>query len=187
MCSLAPNAAAGRTAASPVRRQQRPRRSLILGAGTIAAMALCAGQREAFLVWNASASAPVGLYRVASPGGAERGDLVLTRPPLWAAQLAADRGYLPLGVPLVKRIAARSGDSVCALGEDVRINGRIAARSLLRDSAGRKMPAWNGCRLLGPADIFLLMEDVPDSFDGRYFGPVERARVLGRLVPLWTR
>jgi type IV secretory pathway protease TraF len=30
------------------------------------------------------------------------------------------------------------------------------------------------------------MEGVADSFDGRYFGPVTTAAIVGRLVPLWV-
>ncbi|NJO35955.1 MAG: S26 family signal peptidase, partial [Rhodospirillales bacterium] len=35
-------------------------------------------------------------------------------------------------------------------------------------------------------EVFLLMEGVADSFDGRYFGPVPTASIIGRLAPLWT-
>jgi type IV secretory pathway protease TraF len=40
--------------------------------------------------------------------------------------------------------------------------------------------------MLQAGEVFLLMEGVPDSFDGRYFGPVTTAAIVGRLVPLWT-
>ena len=49
------------------------------------------------------------------------------------------------------------------------------------------MPAWDGCRLLSGDEILLLNADVPDSFDGRYFGPTRFDQVIGRLIPLWTR
>ena len=58
------------------------------------------------LLWNASASAPVGLYRVMSGAPIQRGDMVLVRTPDSVRDLAAERGYLPLNVPLVKRVAA---------------------------------------------------------------------------------
>jgi conjugative transfer signal peptidase TraF len=137
------------------------------------------------LVWNVSASAPVGLYRVIS-GDARRGDLALVRPPNEIAQLAAERGYLSLGVPLVKRIAALSGDDVCVFKEAIIVNGKVAARRLEKDGAGRLLPRWHGCRELASGEVFLLMDTVPDSFDSRYFGPVSSANVIGRLVPLWT-
>jgi conjugative transfer signal peptidase TraF len=137
------------------------------------------------LVWNVSASAPIGLYRVVF-GEARRGDLVLARPPQEIAELAVERGYLPLGVPFVKRIAALHGDDVCTFKEAVIVNGQFVARRLERDGAGRLLPCWYGCRELGSDELFLLMDAVPDSLDSRYFGPVSSANVIGRLVPLWT-
>ena len=137
------------------------------------------------LVWNATASAPVGLYWISRTAPA-RGDLVLAGLPPDARRLAADRGYLPAGVPLVKRLAAVSGDVVCAVGDAVFVNGRQAVTRRARDPSGRVLPRWTGCRTLAADELFLLMADVSGSFDGRYFGPVRRARIIGRLVPLWT-
>jgi type IV secretory pathway protease TraF len=112
------------------------------------------------LVWNASASAPIGLYRVVS-GAPER------------------------GVPLIKRIAAVAGDDVCAFNGAIIVNGEIVARQRKADRAGRSLPRWNECRELVQGEFFLL-GDAPDSFDSRYFGPVPSAQVTGRLAPLWT-
>jgi conjugative transfer signal peptidase TraF len=138
------------------------------------------------IVWNASASAPVGFYwRVA--GAPSRGDLVLARAPLWARRLAAERHYLPLNVPIVKRVAAVAGDVVCASGDAISIDGRVVAHRLASDRMSRPLPQWEGCETLGAGEFFLLMADVPASFDGRYFGVTERRDIIGRLMPLWTR
>ncbi len=139
------------------------------------------------LVWNASASAPIGLYKVTDEYIVSRGDLILINPPTVVARFAATRGYLPLGVPLVKRVAALSGDTVCTIGTRITVNGGTAAIRRNTDRLGRSLPVWRGCRSLGKTDVFLLMEGVPDSFDGRYFGPIKLSQILGRLVPLWTR
>jgi len=138
-----------------------------------------------WLVWNATASAPVGLYRL-SPDAPELGDFALAEAPASARKLAAERGYLPADVPLVKRIAAAQGDTVCADGDRILINGEFVARRLSADSKQRVLPAWTGCRTLGPGDVFLLMATVPASFDGRYFGVTPRASLIGKLVPVWT-
>ena len=138
------------------------------------------------LVYNASASAPLGLYRLVAVDRIDRGDLVLAHLPSAAARLAADRGYLPLSVPVVKRVAALAGDLVCADSGIVVINGRIVAETLLIDRDGRPLPAWHGCRTLAQGEVFLLMADVAASFDGRYFGPIPSAAIIGRLVSLWT-
>ena len=139
------------------------------------------------LVWNATPSAPVGLYRVEPAVGLRRGDFVLAWPPDAARQLAAERDYLPGNVPLVKRVAALAGDTVCRAQERVRINGITVATALQADSGGRLLPQWRGCRTLRPNQVFLLMPSVADSFDGRYFGPIATSAIIGKLVPLWTR
>lgn len=138
------------------------------------------------LVWNASASAPTGLYRVVS-GAHKRGDLVLVRAPESAAKLAAERGYLPLNVPLIKRVAALSGDEVCAFHEAIIVNGKVAARRLKVDAKAHPLPWWNGCRELTDDELFLIMDGVAGSFDSRYFGPILTSSVIGRLAPLWVQ
>src|SRR3546814_9884001 len=92
--------------------RRRPRAVLTLTMFGLGLIGLAALARPApWLVWTASASAPIGLYRV-FPGNPASGDLGLVRPPDSARQLAADRGYLPLDVPLVKRVAALAGDTI---------------------------------------------------------------------------
>lgn len=131
------------------------------------------------LVWNASASAPIGLYAIRYPAGAETGDIVLAHmPPAWR-QLAGERRYIPVNVPLVKRVAARESDRVCALGHRIWVNGRGVAERRRRDGLGRLLPWWTGCVILGSGELFLLMES-STSFDGRYFGPTGRRDIIGR-------
>ena len=136
------------------------------------------------LVWNVTPSAPVGLYRQVF-SGVERGAWVLVRVPHAVADLAASRGYLPRSVPMVKQIAATSGDQVCRIGRSVTINGRTVARALSRDVLGRDLPIWSGCVGLKSDQIFLITSP-PTSFDSRYFGPVPVGNVIERIAPLWT-
>ena len=77
------------------------------------------------LVWNASASAPIGLYGVAGPDGIRKGDMVIARLREPYRSLAAERHYLPANVPLVKRVAALAGDRVCAHGSAIFVNGKL--------------------------------------------------------------
>jgi conjugative transfer signal peptidase TraF len=167
--------------------RRRPAHVLALAGLALLGLGLATALEPApYLVWNGSASAPLGLYWVAHDRLPERGDLVLARPPDDASALAVARGYLPAKVPLVKRVAAMAGDVVCANSGIVIINDRVVAETLLVDAQGRPLPAWNGCRTLQAGEVFLLIEGVPASFDGRYFGPVARSAVIRRLVPLWT-
>lgn len=169
-------------------RRRRQRR--YLGAGGIGLGLLLATFLPApipRLVWNASASAPVGLYAV-SPGAAMRvGDRVIAHVPAAVRRLAAARHYIPANVPLVKQVVAVSGDSVCALGQAIVINGRRVVERRARDGQGRAMPWWHGCVTLQGQAVFLLMAETPDSFDGRYFGPTAAADLLGKARLVWAR
>ena len=141
-----------------------------------------------YLVWNATASAPIGFYHVAYHDDPHYriGDLVLVRPEPANAKLYASRGYLPLGVLLLKRIAATFGHHVCERDRAVSIDGHAIAVALDRDSRGRSLLAWNGCRSLRQGEVFVLMVGVPDSLDGRYFGPTPVRSIIGQAFPLWT-
>lgn len=136
------------------------------------------------LIWNVSASAPKGLYRVDSRGRIARGAMVIARMPASWRAFAARRHYLPANVPLVKRVAAVTGDRVCATGSTLLINGSRRASRLAFDRDGRRMPRWSGCVTLGSHEYLLLMES-PGSFDGRYFGPSARSDILGTAKLLW--
>lgn len=129
------------------------------------------------LVLNLSPSVPTGFYVVASRP-IRRHALVLVRLPERTATLAARRGYLPPRARLLKPIAARAGDSVCRIGGRLSINRRLAAIARASDEAGRGLPRWQGCRRLA-ADELLVLSPAPNSFDGRYFGPLSRASVCG--------
>ena len=58
-------------------------------------------------------SVPVGLYRVQPAAKLVVADLAVAMPPEPLATFLADGGYLPHGVPLIKRILALSGQTVC--------------------------------------------------------------------------
>ncbi len=89
------------------------------------------------LVWNGSASSPIGLYAVGPATEVRRDHMVMAWPPDEARRLAAERHYLPGNVPLVKRVAAAGGDRVCAVGEAIFINGRLEALRRASDPSGR--------------------------------------------------
>ncbi len=141
---------------------------------------------EPLLVWNASASAPIGLYAVQSPGTLTISELVVARPPEPLAAFLANGRYLPMGVPLIKHVAALPGVAVCRHGLAVSIDGAVQADARERDHAGRLLPVWSGCRLVASGEVFLLNADEPESLDGRYFGPLPISSIVGRAVPLWT-
>lgn len=135
-------------------------------------------------VWNASPSVPTGLYWIEN-GTPKRGDIVLVELPEPYRTVADQRGYLPKNLPALKRVRALSGDQVCRLGRKISINGRAVSIAQLYDIRGLKLSEWGGCRTLKPNEVFILTNH-PKSFDGRYFGPVDRSAITGTAHPLWT-
>src|SRR3546814_17897162 len=64
------------------------------------------------LIWNASASVPIGFYTVRPASDLRIGDLAVVTPPDDVAVVLSAGGYLPLGVPLIKPVAAMPGQLV---------------------------------------------------------------------------
>ena len=145
------------------------------------------------LTYNPSDSVAVGWYRIepfgnpvaSLPRPLSVDSIVLVPLPAEAAALAAQRGYLPTRVPLLKRVGAVSPQEVCVAGGVVRIDGVPAAAVLPADRLGRPLPSWQQCRRLEPGELFLLSVTNPASFDSRYFGPIAASTVIGVAHPVW--
>lgn len=164
----------------------RRRRSVPLAAGAISIGALGLAIAHEFsprLVWNASASAPIGFYRIKAGAHPKMGEFVLVEPEPALEKFITERGYLPPKIPLIKRVAALSGDEVCRHDQAIFVAKIHVADALVFDSAGRKMPVWSGCVTLTSDEIFLL--NAPESsLDGRYFGATKMSSVIGVAIPV---
>jgi conjugative transfer signal peptidase TraF len=137
-------------------------------------------------IWNASASVPIGLYHVLPEDHLAVADLVAVTPPEPIAKFLAARNYLPLGVPLLKHVLGLPGQKVCRIHLDILIDGIVMARARERDRRDRPLPHWQGCRIIADDEVFLMNWQSTDSLDGRYFGPLPAASIIGRAVPLYT-
>jgi conjugative transfer signal peptidase TraF len=137
-------------------------------------------------LWNASASVPIGLYRIAPFDRIEVADLVALLPPEPLSSFLAERGYLPRNVPLIKRVLALAGTPVCRRGTTIIAYDHAFGEARPADRLGRDLPVWQGCRTLGDDEVFLMNWDAADSFDGRYFGPLPTSAITARVIPVWT-
>lgn len=138
------------------------------------------------LIWNATASAPIGFYTVEPADALDVPELVAVMLPEPLAASMVERGYIARGVPLLKRVLGLPGQQVCRLRSTITMNGIEMGEALERDSLSRDLPVWQGCRVIGDDQLFLMNWEVRDSLDGRYFGPIPAVSVIGRAVPLWT-
>jgi len=139
------------------------------------------------LIWNASASVPIGLYAVHPAGTLRTGELLVVTPPEPLATFLDARRYLPKGVPLLKHIAALPGQTVCRTGDTISIDGRDVGVALDRDHLGRSLPVWQGCRVIATGEVFLMNRQSVASLDGRYFGPLPTTTIVGRADPIWIK
>lgn len=157
--------------------------------GTLAAVAHQAG-----VVINTTASLPLGLYRAIDAPVARGAYVKFCPPPSALFDEAARRGYLHAGFcpggygPLLKRVLAVPGDRVQVAGDGVRIDGRVVPLSapMWADGGGRTLPRYVQDRVLNASELMLMSDVSPMSFDGRYFGPVDRAQVQAVIEPLFT-
>jgi conjugative transfer signal peptidase TraF len=138
------------------------------------------------LVWNASASVPIGFYGIAPADRLDVTDLIVVMPPEPLAAFMVERGYVGPDVPLLKRVMALPGQRVCRHSRAVTVDGVSLGEAFDRDSRGRDLPVWQGCRRVGDGEVFLMNPEVRDSLDGRYFGPLPASAVIGRATPLYT-
>jgi conjugative transfer signal peptidase TraF len=133
--------------------------------------------------WNWSRSLPMGLYRIdRSAASIETGDVVVMCPPAAVAALALERGYLARGncpegsQPLLKLILGFD-DAVSVSEQGFSVAGKLVPFTQPRptDSEGRSLERWQGrgtgVWVAGPN---------PWSWDSRYWGPVDRSRILAK-------
>jgi hypothetical protein len=69
----------------------------------------------------------------------------------------------------------------------ITINAVAVANARESDSRGRPLPSWQGCRIVGEHEVFLLNPQSVDSLDGRYFGVLPVSSIVDRALPLWIR
>ncbi|MBL8772198.1 MAG: S26 family signal peptidase [Phenylobacterium sp.] len=136
------------------------------------------------LLWNTTASAPIGFYVLHDPGALAVGDLVALRPPRRLAAWLDASGFVPDGALLLKRVAALSPSVICRHGGHVTRDGALIAMAETRDRFGRPLPVWTGCHALTADEVFVL-NPAAGSLDGRYFGALPRRTVVARADPLW--
>jgi conjugative transfer signal peptidase TraF len=143
---------------------------------------------------NLTESLPRGVYRTVGEAP-RRGSIVAVCPPLDAAEFARERGYLgpgscPGGVRGLGKIVLAIGGDVVAHREDgIAVNRELIANSgtLARDSRQRLLPHYPwGDHVLKPRELWLFSSYRPNSYDSRYFGPVDASRVMAVLRPVWT-
>ncbi|MBC5825546.1 MAG: conjugative transfer signal peptidase TraF [Candidatus Eremiobacteraeota bacterium] len=177
------------------RKEQRQTRAAIFSSGIFLMLTTSTVISAGGLRVNFTESMPQGLYKVVVLSRRlNRGDLVSVCAPSSAATLGRQRGYLATGEcvggsePLLKIVAALSGDRVLTGPSGVTVNGSLLPHTnyLSNDAMGRPMQRWpSRYFVMGPRTIWLYAP-FWRSWDSRYWGPVEVSSVLGIAVPVFV-
>ncbi len=144
---------------------------------------------------NTSKSIPLGIYR-SSEGPVEKGDyVVFCPPPNPVFDTAKDRGYLAGGLCpggygyMMKDVVGISGDIVAVDDDGVRVNGILLPESKPQkaDPSGRPLPHFQADSYsLGRSEVLLMSDFCSLSFDGRYFGQINRLQIKTVILPVFT-
>lgn len=145
------------------------------------------GDAQPSYIWNASASVPIGLYRLRTVEHLRITELVAIRPPEPLASFLDLNGYLPLGVPMLKRVLALPGQTVCRTGLTISVDSIEMGQARERDGRGRPLPTWQGCLVVEAGEVFVMNWQSEDSLDGRYFGLIPASAIIGEALQVWTR
>ncbi len=143
---------------------------------------------------NSTASFPRGLYwKINAP--LKKGELVIFCPPQNPVfDTAKERGYIGAGFcpggyrEMIKKIVATEGDRVTISEKGVAVNGVpiFNSKPSTEDRAGRLMPHYETDCTLKDNQVLLMSDYNPLSFDGRYFGPINRAQIRSVIRPVLT-
>jgi conjugative transfer signal peptidase TraF len=169
--------------------------AIVTTIGALGILAAGAALHAAGARINTTKSIPLGLYWAVSKP-VEKGDYVFfCPPPLGVFDMARSRHYIAGGFCpgnysyMMKRVLAAKGDAITIADDGVRVNGqKLPYTAVLKaDPGGRPMPRYQAnSYTLAPSQLLLMGDINPLSFDGRYFGPINRAQIKTVVVPVYT-
>jgi len=143
---------------------------------------------------NTTPSIPVGVYRLTNEPVVKGAYVLFCPPPAPVFAMAKARGYLGAGFcpggygQLMKKILAVQDDVVTIGTDGVEINGQQLPLSEPSkfDGGGRPLPDYKTSRVLNSTEVLVMSDSNRGSFDGRYFGPIQRSQIEGVIRPVVT-
>jgi conjugative transfer signal peptidase TraF len=143
---------------------------------------------------NTTPSIPVGVYRLTNEPIVKGAYVLFCPPPAAVFDMAKARGYLGAGYcpggygHMMKKILAVKDDVVSIGTDGVQVNGQLLplSKPIKADGGGRLLPDYKTFRVLDSAEVLVMSDCNRGSFDGRYFGPIQRSQIEGVIRPIFT-
>ena len=136
------------------------------------------------LSYQVSSSMPKGWYLQRPIVHLQRGDWIFLTPPHFARDYLHKNHWLPDSGILLKSLQGMPGDWVCQEPPHLWINQKIRATLLSRDVHQQPIVKRPFCRRLHANEYLVLGISDSRSYDGRYFGPIDRAQIQSSALPL---
>ena len=130
---------------------------------------------------NLTLSEPRGIYqKIPFNGILKKGDLVIFQPPQAAKPYLYERKWSRPGTPLLKNVAALSGDTYQINEKAIFINEHYLGPIYHYDLQGLPLPKLRGSFTVKAGCFLPLSTYAKNSFDGRYFGEVAIKKILSK-------
>jgi type IV secretory pathway protease TraF len=71
-------------------------------------------------------------------------------------------------------------------GLTISVDGIEMGQARDRDARGHPLPAWQGCRVVGSDEVFVMNWQSENSLDGHYFGAIPASAIIGQAFPVRT-
>jgi conjugative transfer signal peptidase TraF len=171
------------------------KRLFCIGFGvTLSVFLLCAVAYALGVRLNTTPSIPVGVYQLTDDPIVKGSYVYFCPPPAPVFDMAKERGYIGSGYcpggygHLMKKTLATKGDDVVIGADGVHVNGLLLPLSVpaFADGAGRPLPKFETSMVLGSDEFLLMADNNGRSFDGRYFGTINRTQIEGVIHPVLT-
>jgi len=81
----------------------------------------------------------------------------------------------------MKLIAVGPSDRVCNGAVGLFVSGQRPGATASRDQNGEPLSIWQSCRLLDHDEFFMVSDNAANSFDSRYFGPIDVTDIVDIL------
>lgn len=131
---------------------------------------------------NVSPSIEKGFYRKINNRDFKVGDTVAVKLPEAIYKTYSGFPWITKDTILLKKIVAIGNDYVCSNGTFVKVQNMFYLVEK-KDSQNREIPHINICRVLGKNEIYLI-NDVKNSFDSRYYGPIDSKNVIAKVIKI---
>ena len=143
---------------------------------------------------NTTPSIPLGLYQLTNEPLVKGAYVLLCPPPSPVFEMAKARGYVGAGFcpggygQLMKRLVAAKDDEVTINAEGVAVNGQPLhlSKPIKLDGGGRPLPHYEKSWVLDSDEVLVMSDSNSGSFDGRYFGSIQRSQIEGVIRPVFT-